>query len=68
MYALVALVILAIAPDKPIQLVGSTRFATDQECTKVAEVAPTKLVQAYKSLGLDVEVEVRCIPTGQQDI
>jgi len=67
MYVLVALVVLSIAPDQPIKLRGA-QFATEQECSRVAEQAPAILENAYKRLGLEAEVRVGCQPTGKQDI
>lgn len=69
MYALVALVVISIAPDKMLQLVSPNRFATEQGCEEALSRADVdKLVGVYKTLGLDAEVRLRCVNTGQKDI
>ena len=68
MFVIVALVVLALAPDKPITLIAQTRFATEQQCEKAIEHLSENLTGAYGALGLQADVEVRCVPTGKYDI
>jgi hypothetical protein len=69
MFVLIAFVVLAIAPDKPLKLVSQNRFATAQECEKAAaQIDPQRVAMAYKGLGLDADVQIGCAQTGQQDI
>ena len=67
MFMLVALVVLSIAPDKPLKLTGM-RYPTEQQCEEIAQRAPEALQRAYKQLGLDAEVRVGCVLTDQHDI
>jgi len=67
MFALVALVILSLAPDKPINLAGP-RFDSEEACEKAIDTAQQQLIARFKTLKLDAQVTAVCIPTKQQDI
>jgi hypothetical protein len=67
MYALIALVVLTAQPDKPLLLESQTRYPTARECEAKKEGTKEALESYFAKMG-GATVQLKCVPTSQQDI